>query len=160
MLPDAMEETDRRLARMRCAPERLKSMVTASSAESLARRPATGAWSITEIVCHLRDVEEFYLDRVQTILANRDPVLGAFDADRWAVERQYQRCACLPALEVFTSARRKTLSLLDLLSEEEWERGGSHPLRGWMTIRRIVHGWAKHDDEHTDQVRRALEGRP
>jgi hypothetical protein len=160
MLPGAMEETDRRLARMRQAPERLTSLVTASSEESLARRPAAAAWSITEIVCHLRDVEEFYLDRVQTILANRDPVLSAFDADRWAIERQYRRCACLPALEAFTSRRRETLSVLDLLSEEAWERGGSHPLRGWMTIRRIVHGWAKHDDEHADQVRRALDGRP
>jgi DinB family protein len=159
-LPAPMGETERRVARMRDAPDEMKSLLTGSSEQELARRPATNAWSVTEIMCHLRDVEEFYFQRVQTILANRDPVLTAFDPDRWAVERQYCRCECLPALEAFRGRRRDTLALLDTLGEEDWERGGSHAQRGWMTVRRIVHGWAKHDDEHTDQIRRALKGQP
>jgi len=154
------EQTEERLVRMRSAPECLSTLVVAFSEEDLIRRPTDLAWSITEIVCHLRDVEEFYLDRVRTILTNHDPALNAFQPDRWAVERQYRRCLCQPALDAFVGRRRETLSLLEGLGEDAWERGGLHPLRGWMTIRRIVHGWAKHDDEHGDQIRRAHEGRP
>ena len=145
---------------MRSAPGRLQSLVGCASEESLARRPAHDAWSVTEILCHLRDVEEFYLQRVQTILANRDPVITVFDPERWAVDRQYARCAGRPALEAFTRRRAETLTVLDAIADDDWERGGSHAQRGWMTVRRIVHGWAKHDDEHVDQIRRALNGLP
>lgn len=145
---------------MRRMPEELGSLLAGRAEADLVRRPAPDAWSVTEIVCHLRDVEEFYCQRVQTILANRDPVLAAFDPERWVVERQYARSAAAPALDAFTLRRRETLAVLDGLGEDDWGRGGSHAQRGWMTVRRIVHGWAKHDDEHADQIRRALAGAP
>ena len=37
-------------------------MLEGRSEDLLGRRPAAGAWSVTEIVCHLRDVEEAYLE--------------------------------------------------------------------------------------------------
>jgi len=154
------DETERRVARMRCAPRDVSSRLSGCPEDVLTRRPAPDAWSITEIVCHLRDVEEFYLTRVRFILANCDPVLIAFSPDRWAAERQYRRCVWRPALAAFVARREETLSVLATLGEDAWERGGTHSLRGWMTVRRIVHGWAKHDTEHTDQVDRALDGRP
>ena len=145
---------------MRCTSQDLSSRLSGYPEDVLSRRPTPDAWSITEILCHLRDVEEFYLARVRLILDNRNPVLLAFDPDRWAIERQYRRCAWQPALAAFAARRAETLSVLATLGEKAWERGGAHPLRGWMTVRRIVHGWAKHDTEHTDQVDRALAGRP
>lgn len=141
-------------------PAEVRSVLGNAEETDLARRPGPDAWSVTEILCHLRDVEEFYCQRVQTILANRDPALVVFDPERWVVERQYRRCMAGPALDAFTLRRRETLTVLDALSEDDWERGGSHAQRGWMTVRRIVHGWAKHDGEHADQIRRALAGLP
>ncbi len=155
-----VEETDRRVGRMRCTPRELSSRLSGCPEAVASKRPAPDAWSITEIICHLRDVEGFYLARVRFILANRDPVLIAFNPNRWAGERQYSRCAWQPALAAFAARREETLSVLATFGADEWERGGAHPLRGWMTVRRIVHGWAKHDSEHTDQVDRALDGRP
>jgi len=154
-----LDETDRRLAHMRCTPRDLSSLLVGFPEEALGRRPAPDAWSVTEIICHLRDVEEFYLGRVQFILANRDPALPAFDPDRWVLERQYRRCACRPALEAFAARRQDSMSVLEAVAGDAWERGGAHSQRGWMTVRRIVHGWAKHDLEHADQVARALGGR-
>jgi hypothetical protein len=29
-----------------------------------------------------------------------------------------------------------------------------------MTVRRIAHGWPKHDTDHTEQIARALDGCP
>lgn len=152
-------ETERRVVSMCATPHELASVLQHASEEDLGRRPAPDAWSVTEILCHLRDVEEFYCQRVQTILANRDPMLLAFEPERWAVERQYERCLAAPALRAFTTRRRETLAVLDVMGTDAWERGGSHAQRGWMTVRRIVHGWAKHDREHLDQIRRALEGK-
>jgi hypothetical protein len=159
-MADETSETARRVERMRAFPQELASSMAGWSDADLARRPAPDAWAVSEILCHLRDVEEFYGQRVQTILANRDPVLVAFEPERWAIERQYSRCLAKPALDAFAVRRRETLVVLDAIHAQDWERGGSHAQRGWMTVRRIVHGWAKHDGEHLEQIRRALEGKP
>ena len=59
------------------------------------------------------------------------------DPARWAEERQYRR----------HDAR-------------EWERGGIHLSRGRLTLGDWVASLAGHDDNHLDQLHRALDGRP
>ena len=152
--------TDDRRARMRRTPDDLARAMAGHAPDALARRPAAEAWSVTEIACHLRDVEEFYLERVALIIANDEPPLPTFDPDRWAEERQYCRQDGGEALAAFAARRRDTLAALDRLRPEQWERAGLHALRGRMSVVRIVHGWAKHDDGHLDQVRRARAGLP
>lgn len=155
-----MTSTKERLDRMRQTPDDIGALIVAQPDDVLTRRPAEGAWSATEIVCHLRDVEEFYRDRVEFILTNAEPVLIVLDPDRWADERQYRRHDIVRAHAAFTDWRRETLAVLDSLGVEQWERAGLHRLRGRLTVRHIVHGWAKHDDGHLDQLRRALAGLP
>ena len=145
---------------MRRTPSDVAAAIRDRSESVLTRRPAEGAWSATEIVCHLRDIEESYFERVLVILANEEPTLVVLDPNRWADERQYQRQDIVRAHAALGARRRETLGLLDALSPEQWERAGAHPLRGRLSIRHIVHGWAKHDDSHLDQLMRALAGLP
>lgn len=153
-----MRSTKERLDRMRQTPGDIAALIAAQPADVLGRRPAEGAWSATEIVCHLRDVEEVYLERVQLILIHDEPALLVLDPDRWADERQYRRHDMARAHAAFTARRGETLAVLDALDVEQWERAGLHALRGRLTVRHIVHSWAKHDDGHLDQLRRALAG--
>jgi hypothetical protein len=152
--------TDERRARMRRTPDELARVVAGHPGGALAQRPAPGAWSVAEVVCHLRDVEEFYLERVRLILGNDEPALPTFDPDRWAEERQYRRQDGAAAVAAFAARRRDTLAALEALRPEQWERAGLHARRGRMSVVRIVHGWAKHDDGHLEQIRRALAGAP
>jgi hypothetical protein len=155
-----MTSTKERLDRMRQTPGDIARLIERQPADVVGRRPAEGAWSATEIVCHLRDVEEFYLGRVEYILINDEPALVVLDPDRWAEERQYRRHDMALAHTAFAARRRETLAVLDSLGADEWERAGLHRLRGRLTVRHIVHSWAKHDDGHLDQLRRALAGLP
>jgi hypothetical protein len=148
--------TEERLAEMRRTPARVLAAIRDQPAAVLGRRPAPGEWSATEIVCHLRDVEEFYLDRVETILVNDEPALVVLDPDRWAAERQYARHDPLLAHEAFARRRQQTLGRLAGLAVEQWERAGVHRLRGRVTVRQIVHGWARHDLAHLEQLAGAL----
>jgi hypothetical protein len=50
--------------------------------------------------------------------------------------------------------------ILGSLSPEEWQRGGIHLSRGRLTLADWVANLAAHDDNHVDQLGRALEGRP
>lgn len=154
----AASATAARIERLSRTVDDLSEAIHDQSEATLARRPTAAAWSATEIVCHLRDVEEAYLERVHIILANTEPVLPVLDPERWVEERQYRRHDITLALEAFRTRRTETLQLLRGLTDEHLERGGRHALRGWMTIRRIVHGTARHDEEHLDQLQRALAG--
>jgi len=60
-----------------------------------------------------------------------------------------------------TLARRPDpkLSFLRTLTHAQWTRGGIHATRGRITIDDFVTVMAAHDDNHPDQLRRALEGR-
>jgi hypothetical protein len=80
-------------------------------------------------------------------------------ADRWAEDRQYLRCDATRALEAFRKRREESLAFLQNLGPTDWQRGGLHAVRGRMTIGDWVTLIAWHDDNHLDQLRRALEGR-
>src|SRR5713226_8405480 len=70
----------RRLERLAATPGEITALVSGHAAVALARRPDATNWSPTEIVCHLRDVEELFQTRFHTILALDEPailVLGA-----------------------------------------------------------------------------------
>jgi hypothetical protein len=95
------------------------------------------------------------------ILAMDNPKL-AFDPttpDRWAEERQYLRNDAALALAAFRARRDESLALLRTLTPEQWKRAGLHATRGAITINDFVTLMAWHDDNHLDQLKRALEGK-
>lgn len=98
--------------------------------------------------------------RFQSIMEMDEPRFLPADPDRWATDRQYQRNDALDALHAFRVRRDETLKFLRGLRREHWERGGLHATRGRMTIADFVGLIAGHDDNHLEQLRRALQGRP
>ncbi len=149
-----------RLARLERTPSDLARLVRGHTEAVLSRRPAPDAWSAKEVVCHLRDAEEHLSGWIRMILAMDDPVLvQTGTADRWAEERQYARHHVGAAWDAFGRRRDETLDVLRGLSAEAWERAGRHERRGRMTVDDLVALMAWHDDNHLDQVKRALDGR-
>src|SRR5262245_40711715 len=59
-----------------------------------------------------------------------------------------------------STSRAEVLTLLRSLSSAQWERGGIHLSLGRLTLADWVASLAGHDDNHLDQLRRALDGRP
>jgi len=149
-----------RLARLEQTPTDLARLVRARTDAELSRRPAPDAWSAKEVVCHLRDAEEHLSGWMRTVLANDDPpLLETATADRWAEERQYLRHHAGAAWQAFSQRRDETLELLRGLDAAAWRRAGRHTRRGRLTVDALVALMAWHDDNHLDQVARALAGR-
>lgn len=152
---------DERLARLASAPGQVAGLLQRRTARALARRPAPGAWAPIEVVCHLRDIEETFADRVTAILGMHEPVLPEVGpADRWAEDRQYLRHDAATALAHFRRRRGESLEMLVALSPSDWQRGGEHPARGRLSIDMLVALMAWHDDNHLEQLTRAVEGQP
>jgi hypothetical protein len=149
-----------RLARLRRTADELTDAIRGQSEAVLSRRPDAKNWAAKEVVCHLRDTEESFMARVEQILAMPEPKLLPVNPDRWAEERQYLTNDAARALGAFRRRREESVALLDTLPVEHWKRAGLHATRGRMTIEDVVTLMAWHDDNHLDQLRRALEGRP
>ena len=157
----ARRPREERLARIARTPDELAEAVRGADAAVLARRPAPKSWAPNEIVCHLRDNEEWFLERLRMIVAMDLPRFVATNPDRWADERQYRTNDAVVALAAFTRRRRETLEFLEPLAPEAWARAGLHAdSRGRRTIDEFLSVMAWHDDNHLDQLRRALLGRP
>ena len=76
--------------------------------------PKPGEWGLTEIVCHLRDVErEVNLPRVRRMLGESNPFLSGEDTDPWAEARGYHYQDGPEALGQFIAARLELISLLE-----------------------------------------------
>lgn len=149
---------DEQLARMGRTAADFAAAIKGASDAQLSRRPDDTSWSAKEVVCHMRDTEESFMQRFQAVMAMDEPRFLPVEPDRWAADRQYLRHDTAEALDAFRVRREESLRFLRELRPEQWERGGTHATRGRMTIRDFVGLMAWHDDNHIDQLRRALEG--
>jgi DinB superfamily len=149
-----------RLARLAASPAELTARLAAARADVLARRPAPAAWAPVEVVCHLRDLEESFQERVTLILTSDDPCFPTTDPNRWAAERQYLRSDAHAAARAFAQRRGQTLELLRGIGPSDWLRAGRQlDSRGRRTVEDFLTLIAWHDDNHLDQLARALDGR-
>src|SRR5437867_3541543 len=156
----SMASIEEQLARLeRTADDFAKAIVGVAEAD-VSRRPDEKNWSAKEVVCHIRDIEESFLARLQAVMAMDEPRFLPVDPDRWAADRQYLRNNAGEALRAFRARREESLALLRGLKPDQWERGGIHATRGRMTVKDFVALMAWHDDNHLDQLKRALNGQP
>ena len=149
---------EERLARMARTADELAVAISGQPESMLARRPGVKAWAAKEVICHLRDTEESFLLRFQTIAAMDEPKFLTVDPDRWAEEGQYLRNDAVEALHAFRRRREESLAYLRGLGPQQRQRGGVHPTRGRMTVGDFVTLMAWHDENHLDQLKRALRG--
>ena len=151
-----------RLKRLERTADELAAAIRGQSEATLARRPDAKNWAAKEVVCHLRDTEELFMGRFELIATMDDPKfppLNPATPDRWAEDRQYLRNDAGTALAAFRKRREESLAYLRGLAPEQWKRAAVHPQRGRMTVGDFVTLIAWHDDNHLDQLRRALEGK-
>jgi hypothetical protein len=155
----AKQTSEERLARAARTADDLAAAIRGKDDAVMSRRPDANNWAAKEVICHLRDTEESFMARLDVIMAMDDPKLGAVNPDRWADERQYLRNDAVRALAAFRKRREETLVFLRALTPEQWKRCGIHATRGRMTVNDILSLIAWHDDNHLDQLARALDGR-
>jgi hypothetical protein len=155
----AKQPKDERLKRLERTADELAATIEGQSATTLAKRPDDKNWAGVEVICHLRDVEESFGARFQIFLAADNTTMLPADVDRWAVDRQYLRCDAGEAVEAFRRRRAENLATFKKLTLEQWTRGGIVPERGKRTFEDLLNVLCFHDDNHLDQLKRAITGK-
>src|SRR3954451_6520519 len=91
--------------------EKLKLAIRGLTREDLIALPApegeVGKWSIQQVVLHLADCEAVFADRIKRVIAEENPVLPAFDENKWASALHYSdQSAELGAQQVDVTRRQ------------------------------------------------------
>ena len=138
-------------------PDEVARALEGRSPEMLTRPGRDGNWGVVEIVPHLRDWEELYLDRARAIVEHDRPFLPAYDDDLWPIERDYRGQDPRQVLEHFRELRTRLVDYLRSLPEDAWERIGEHEMYGAITLRWMTDHICDHDQQHFAQMQDALE---
>ena len=145
------------LAILRSTPAALTGLLEPLAPAAWTTRPAAHEWSLTEILCHMRDVErEVDQPRIDLILNQPEPFIPARMPDEWAKERSYQTQDGPSALREFTAARLETLTMLLGLAPAQWSRKARHAILGPTMLQELVGFNAEHDRLHIQQVWKTL----
>ncbi len=149
-----------RLARLAHTADELASAIAGRDAAALVRRPAADAWAPVEVLAHLRDSDEWFVARCRMILAMDEPRFPRTNPDRWARDRQYLTHETVGVIASFARWRDELRALFSDVHDDAWTRGGVHlDGRGRRTLDEFLSVIAWHDDNHLDQLVRALAGR-
>ncbi len=119
--------------------------------------PIDGEWSITETICHLRDVDrEIHLPRLKSLVAREDPFMPGVIADDWVIERNYQAQDGRLALQALSASRDELLEILPPAESAVWRRSGRHTFFGPTTFLELVCLALEHDILHMGQIEKIL----
>ncbi|MCX6047486.1 MAG: DinB family protein [Chloroflexi bacterium] len=153
-----MYETAREaIETLRLTPQVLTTLLRdVSPARAQAARGGDEGWSVVEVVCHLRDTEEIALQRFRTLRDAMEGLIGGFDQEALARERNYAADDLAGALEAFVNLRMSHLAELIALTSGQWEKLGRHRTNGPVTILNHTLHAVWHDSVHIAQITQQL----
>ena len=141
------------LSKLQETPKVLSALLRGVPDEALRRKPAPEKWSIMEIACHLRDVEEFFVERYGKIANHDRPQLRMIIQDELAAKLRYNEDDPALVLKEFQNLRAESVAILVALGYQSWQRVGVHPKRGDVSIAWTAEHQVEHDANHLGQIR-------
>jgi hypothetical protein len=149
-------DRDELIRRYREGPDALGAAVSGLSDAELDRRPPDDGWTAREIVHHVADSEMTSAIRLRRLLAEDAPLIQGYDEVEFARRLHYAERPIGPSLSAISGARESTASILQQLSEADWQRAGTHGELGPYSVERWLEIYAAHCHDHADQIRRAV----
>lgn len=123
-------------------------------AAAMTAHPIAGKWSACEIIHHLADSETASAIRLRKLLTEDQAQIQGYDQDEYAVRLKYNERDHAPALEAFHAARAGTAQIIDLMTEDDWTRTGTHTESGPYSVQDWLRIYAAHAHDHAAQIRR------
>ncbi|HEU4507495.1 MAG TPA: DinB family protein [Pyrinomonadaceae bacterium] len=151
------EERNELIATYAAGYQEVMNALESFPADQLGAHPLPGKWSAREIVHHLGDSESTSAWRLRKLLVEDNPTIQGYDQDQFANRLRYNERDMEPALEAFRWARESTMQVIGLMTEDDWQRAGTHTESGRYTTEDWLRIYAAHAHNHAAQIRRLRE---
>jgi uncharacterized damage-inducible protein DinB len=119
-------------------------------------KPSEKAFSATEIVYHMLDVERLWQRRIRGLLDGTVTRFDQMNPDKEAVEHRYNERAYEDGISELRNARNETHDHVRSMKPNEFERLGVHSKYGEMNTFKILEIIEGHDRTHAAQLERTL----
>jgi hypothetical protein len=147
---------DELITRYREGPAVVEHVATGLADKELDHVPADSGWSARAVIHHLADSEMMSSARLRLLLAEDAPVIQGYDEEGFARRLHYEARPLRPSLAALRATRESTAAILDVLSEEDWDRSGTHTEGGNYSVERWLEIYAEHAHDHAGQIERAV----
>jgi uncharacterized damage-inducible protein DinB len=141
------------LLRLQEATKELTDELAAIPGDEAALVPVEGEWSVKEIVCHLRDAEKVWNDRLNRIVLEDEPFLQAFTPEELAAGQDYKDTKWEEARMAFETIRITNLDILQKLPQPDWLKGGVHEEHGHMNINDLAEALLGSTQTNLEKIR-------
>lgn len=140
-------------------PQRLATLTDGIEASLLHSKVGEDAWSVNDILAHLRSCADIWGQSITAMIAQDHPRLAYVSPRTWQRETDYLKQDFRLSLQTYTQQRQALLSALSALAVEDWSRGATFKTakkERKQTVfdyaRRIAH----HEGQHIEQVELVL----
>lgn len=105
-------------------------------------------FNLTEMVAHLADWDDIFLDRLRLAYESPGMTVESFDPEVRAEQKHYSTRDIHHELDVFENRRRDLVDFLNRLTPEDWNKQFDHPDLGRTTIDEYANIIMAHDLSH------------
>jgi len=113
-------------------------------------------WTPRQVAHHVADSEMTSAIRLRKLIAEDRALIPGYDEELFARRLHYSERPLEGSLEAVRGARASTLALLEVLSEDEWAREGTHSESGRYSVTDWLRIYAAHCHDHAAQVQASL----
>ncbi|WKZ37991.1 MAG: DinB family protein [Anaerolineales bacterium] len=153
----SFKSSDSILGILLATPAVLNGLLHGFDTDLWSRKATPHDWSLTELICHLRDTErEIHHMQIKLFIEQNEPFIPRPDTGVWASQRDYLHEDGASALKEFNDARRETIIFLKNMPVEGWGRKARHAIFGPTKFLEVVSFIADHDRMHIQQTRSIL----
>jgi len=142
---------------LRNYPNEIEALVANLTDDQFRSRPAEDAWSIIELLCHLRDSAQEDGIRIRRLIEEDNPTLVPFDQEEWARDRRYHDDDPRKTLTALRAYWNGLAYYIESIPAHAWQRSGHHPEFGPRTVATQAQQTLDHAAEHLAQIRGVVE---
>ena len=136
-------------------PRRILTLTAGLSETRLRTAPEPGAWSISDILAHLRASDDVLGRNIKRIMAEDGPAWKRLSPRTWMKKTDYPAWEFEPAFASYREQREALLAVVDPLPADAWERTATVDEFGSTVERNALFfgDWlAGHEQVHLTQI--------
>jgi hypothetical protein len=140
-------------------PRRLAAITGRAAPAQLQTKPAPDAWSVNDVLAHMRSCADVWGGCIAVIIAEDRPTIRAVNPRTWIKGTKYPELQFRESLSAFESQRAELLAVLDQLPSKGWSRKATVTGAGSVLVRSVhfyAQWLARHERTHVKQIERIV----
>lgn len=150
------EERRPLINRIRRFPDELRTVLAPLSDTELTAQTIPSEWTVAQVVHHLADAHMNAYIRFKLVLVEDYPTFKPYEQEDWAETPEAVSGHVEDSLAIIQGIHGRWTRLMDVLTDEEWVRKGLHPVLGEISLEGLLEGYARHSQNHLDQILKIL----